>query len=587
MNLFRCFVLVELVMIVQALGTKLCNNYNQSKTNSFGIAVATLLEKLSLRNTPLINFAFVDKVPCQIEYNFVKIMENNRGKFLVRSYNAKNISTQIATLEDQPSFNLVTHCDFLIYYVALTFTTPMLHFCPGKTAEELRRQIEKLSYEYPKGRNIKFLIEHEDKFIDLLSIVHFTADQSKCRKSQLVHTNRFFLNENRWQTNKFITEPQHNFHGCELRVSITSGINFLSGFIEYDNGTIGTSGLQVEIVKATAKTFNLSIYFNALGARNKKNHKYIESVEDDVNLNYLRTDLALALVLPEDYLFYNNYIFLIPPGVIYSDTEKLFMPLELEVWIATFVTILIALLTVQIINRLSQQVQDFVYGQNVNTPSLNIMIAFVGGGQSTLPQKSFARFLLMLFILFSLIIRTCFQSKYFEYLQGDFIKSEITSIEELVQRNYTIYIYSLLSEIALSHQGITNIVKYKSDNLRAIFEMTLDPEFHGAVLTDDLAMNTHQSQYPFKILKSPLNGRFYTFPKNYQNFINKALSEMNGRLHNAGLIDFWYKHFFMRKKKMPSENSGATPLTMQHLMAGFAVSLTFCSSRLQLFRFLI
>jgi len=572
MNLFRWFVLVEVLMIVQALGTKLCNNYNRNKTNSFGIAVAMLLEKLSLRNAPLINVMFDEEISCQLEYNFEKIMENNRGKFLVRSYNRKNFSAQAATIGDHPIF-IITEFNTAGRHLAIAYTKPVVLFFPNQTAEELRMEVEKLSYEYPKGRNIKFLIESEDKFIDLLSIVHFTADQSKCRKSQLVHTNRFLMNENRWQSDEFLTELQRNFHGCELRVSLTSWYPFYSSFIEYDNGTIGTSGFQVEIVKATAKTLNLSIYFNAIGARNEKNYKYIESDEDDVNLS----PPDPALVRGEDYLYFINYIFLIPPGVIYSDAEKLFMPLKLEVWIATVATIVIAVLVIQIINRLSQQLQNFVYGRNVTTPTLNIMTAFVGGSQSTLPRNNFARFLLILFIFFSLIIRTCFQSKYFEYLQGDFIKSEITSIEELVQRNYTIFIYS----DAYSDQGITNIVKYNGENESSLFERILNPAFQGAVLTDDSTISFHQSQYPtVNTIKRPLNGYFYRFPKKLQSFINEALSEVIGRFHNAGLINFWYENLFMRKKKMPSEKSGATPLTMQHLMAVFAVSLAFSSSRL-------
>jgi len=454
-----------------------------------------------------------------------------------------------------------------------SYPKPLLVYCPDMTAEELHSQVEKHSHEYPKGRNFKILIEHEDKFIDLWSIVHFTPNQSKCRKSQLLRTNRFLMHENRWQSNEFLTEPQHNFHGCELRVSIRQDEYPYSNFTENDNGTIETKGLYVEIVKATARSSNLTVYWNAVRARNNSNHKYIENVEDDVNFDLMLMHRPVI----NDYIIYFKIKFLIPPGVLYSDAEKLFMPLKLEVWIATVATIFIALLVIQIINQLSKQVQNFVFGRNVTTPSLNIMIAFVGGSQTTLPRRNFARFLLMLFIFFSLIIRTCHQSKYFEYLQANFIKSEIQSAEELIEGNYSIYVLNEMPTSSITAQGIKNIVRYDVIDIQEVIERTVDPLFKGAVLIDDLTVAILESQFSsgltsLKFLRDVQNGDFIYFPKTDQSFINEKLSEIIGRLHSAGLINLWYNEVFKFKNK-PADESGPTPLTMDHLTVGFVVSL--------------
>jgi len=57
------------------------------------------------------------------------------------------------------------------------------------------------------------------------------------------------------------------------------------------------------------------------------------------------------------------------------------------------------------------------------------------------PRRNFARFLLMLFIIWSLIFRTCYQGLLFEYLQGDGRKPPIKSIKELLSRNLTYFIH--------------------------------------------------------------------------------------------------------------------------------------------------
>jgi len=70
------------------------------------------------------------------------------------------------------------------------------------------------------------------------------------------------------------------------------------------------------------------------------------------------------------------------------------------------------------------------------------LTAFFGLGQIILSRRSFARFLLMLFIIWSMIFRTCYQGLLFEYLQGDGRKPAIKSIKELLDRNLTYFIHA-------------------------------------------------------------------------------------------------------------------------------------------------
>jgi len=113
-----------------------------------------------------------------------------------------------------------------------------------------------------------------------MSIVHFTADRSSCRKPQLMQTNRFMINESRWLSTEFQTEPTRNFHGCELIFGLSQSPPFIS-YIEHENGSLEASGFFIEIIKATASMFNFSLYFNAHEAKHKVNNKYQWHEEDE------------------------------------------------------------------------------------------------------------------------------------------------------------------------------------------------------------------------------------------------------------------------------------------------------------------
>lgn len=55
------------------------------------------------------------------------------------------------------------------------------------------------------------------------------------------------------------------------------------------------------------------------------------------------------------------------------------------------------------------------------------------GGQFKVPGRNDARLLLLLFVWWSLIIRTCHQSMLYSYLQSDFRKPQVITLDEMVE----------------------------------------------------------------------------------------------------------------------------------------------------------
>lgn len=165
-------------------------------------------------------------------------------------------------------------------------------------------------------------------------------------------------------------------------------------------------------------------------------HQYSIPFRFDL-IELLLPDGAKSVAVSSTPLEFTNVKFAIPPGEPYSELERMFMMFDEETWLAITATLLIALLSIQIINRATQSVKDLVFGSNVSTPTLNLVSTFLTGGQKDTPRSSFARTLLMIFVIFSLIIRTCHQSLLFKYLQADQRKPKVSSFEELVEKNFT------------------------------------------------------------------------------------------------------------------------------------------------------
>ena len=142
---------------------------------------------------------------------------------------------------------------------------------------------------------------------------------------------------------------------------------------------------------------------------------------------------------PSSYPIYSTAdVIVVPPGELFSCWEKLLMPFDRPTWMCLGIVFAVAFLVILLINLVkSTSMHEFIIGSNVTTPSLNVVAIFMGIGQILLPQRNVSRFMFMSFILFSLIMETAYQGKYFEFLTSDMRRKPIQTIEELKDKNFT------------------------------------------------------------------------------------------------------------------------------------------------------
>jgi hypothetical protein len=115
----------------------------------------------------------------------------------------------------------------------------------------------------------------------------------------------------------------------------------------------------------------------------------------------------------------------------------MFMMFDFDVWLMIAFTFIGAMLIIQIINFCSDKVKDLVFGEGIRVPTINFVAIIFGLGQTVLPRKSFARFLLVMFIILCLILRTCHQSLLYTLMQAEIRKPELETVNEAIEKGYT------------------------------------------------------------------------------------------------------------------------------------------------------
>jgi hypothetical protein len=216
-------------------------------------------------------------------------------------------------------------------------------------------------------------------------------------------------------------------------------------------------------------------------------------------------------------------IFVIPRGKPYTPFHKLLRPFQDYVWFSVLFVISACVVVITILSFLPQKYRNFVYGAKVTTPLLNVVNALYGGTQPILPKYNFARSLLMMFLLFSLVIRSLYQGALFQFLQANDNQPEMQNIEEIAANDFKFYMipsYDDMTRANAAMKGKRVIIDPITDEtwMKRYMDKTLDYTFKGAIInsiSDVLYLNklkAHQKKPLLTVCKVNFSSYFlYSF----------------------------------------------------------------------------
>jgi hypothetical protein len=225
-----------------------------------------------------------------------------------------------------------------------------------------------------------------------------------------------------------------------------------------------------------------------------------------------------------------------------------------------------------------------VFGEGVRIPTLNFFGTIFGTSQTRLPRKNFPQFILMMFIILCLILRTCYQSMLYDLMQKDLRRKELQTIDEAIAKGYKFYMQKLyitrynnaefydklrIVDIGHQHGNFKTLLKYA--------EKTVDHEFDGVVAftTEDVDLvgrDFYRTGVSSLRMMKQKTGMFpQSFRMDRRNVLVKPYNDMILRLFEAGITEFLEELYYKRGQKV--EPFGPQVLDFNHLGACFLVCL--------------
>lgn len=279
--------------------------------------------------------------------------------------------------------------------------------------------------------NIGFLLDNHSK-VDLVTFMYFSKDICKRHQSTI---NTFSKTDQKWENENFFPQKFSDVHGCSLNYTF----RWRKREFTIIKGSEGKQfeGSTYELHKAIAEKLNIDAHYYMLyWNENNQDWDYAKH-PSSTNLDVGYSLIYHSNVVQLETLDYTECGFIIPPGHPLTQFEKMFLMFEPDVWLWLCATLSLGLLAIQLLSFTSRKLQDIIFGEGVNTPTVNFFAIICGIGQTVLPRTNFARFILILYIFFCLIFRTCHQSMLYSLLQADLTHPELQTIDEATEKGFT------------------------------------------------------------------------------------------------------------------------------------------------------
>ncbi|KAL7010820.1 hypothetical protein ACKWTF_013961 [Chironomus riparius] len=315
---------------------------------------------------------------------------------------------------------------------------------------------------------LEYLLIDDEDYLYLGSIEYFTKDA--CNEPQLQVLNSFNKVTQKWTKKLQNYEKFQDFHGCEL--VMLAGYNPYDGsawiHLEINKNLITPVGLIPELFELLATPFNYKPGYKFIIQENVTafycTRKYYEHMANktqkkpNVCFGLTRFEIQIYMQFQFTTTFMDVHdVVVVTPGPLYTSYEKLLLPFDVMTWILLTSTFLAAFVTIFVIYMLPKSIQNIFYGANVKIPALNVLSTFFGIQQHQVPKQDFPRFILMNFILFCLIFRTCYQSKMFEFMTSTPRRPPPNSMKEMAQKDYKLFAVN-------NFINYTNLMTYGDDN---------------------------------------------------------------------------------------------------------------------------
>ncbi|XP_037932774.1 ionotropic receptor 21a-like [Teleopsis dalmanni] len=278
------------------------------------------------------------------------------------------------------------------------------------------------------------------------------------------------------------------------------------------------------------------------------------------------------------YLSSSVYV-IIPKGRQMSPYERLVKPFGNIIWICLGFSVLFAIFIIFGVKLFCKiEVLNFIFGQKNRLPFTNLWSSLYGVGLHRLPRRNFARYLLTVWILYTLVLRNAYLSELFSILQDGRTRTSLQTVDELIEKNYTFYVHYTIEDMMKESTKSTNIqtVENYTKMKYIMVSRTRDEAETIAIPTYEYILfyyNQNKSHDPYYFLPEKLLTVPLTMYLPKYSFLLHKINEILMDIMSSGFIRKFEDTYLDKNRLLQKESHIAQALSVWLLFGIFSLYL--------------
>ncbi|XP_017017960.1 glutamate receptor [Drosophila kikkawai] len=394
-----------------------------------------------------------------------------------------------------------------------------------------------------------------------------------------------------------------NMHGCQLVAATFEHRPYVileDDPLQKDGNDRILHGIEGRIVKTLAERMNFSI---KLVEPKDKDRGQIQPdgnytgilkmiVDGEANLTFVcfmyskaRSDLMLPSV---SYMSF-PIVLCVPSGGSMTPLQRLTRPFRYIIWSCILGSLLFGLLLIGLLRlRQPQALHYLILGRANHRACLGMWNVLLGGLALYHPRRNFARFLLLMWLLQTLVLRAAYTGQLYLLLQDVEMRAPLQKLSEVVAQGYVFHMLPALQNIFReSMTGIRiHVVASHEESLLRLREED-DPGIAVPVLQPTVYQfdyrsgpnRRHLAVLPLPLMTAPLT--MYMRPHSY---LKRRIDRLLMAMMSSGIVFRFRGMYLDRIERMSKRRRSMEPqsLTLWRLSGIFA-----CCGALQLLAVLV
>ncbi|XP_061397721.1 uncharacterized protein LOC133333420, partial [Musca vetustissima] len=355
--------------------------------------------------------------------------------------------------------------------------------------------------------------------------------------------------------NLFPTKVE-NMHGCSLSVITWTYLPYIVVERNEETGElISLHGIEGSVISLLAERMNFTIEIKQPNTNDRGDiypngtatgaAKMILEKKANITIVSYMYNKGRADVMSASASYLNlPYLLAIPQGRPLTAFQRLIKPFRYIIWSCFTSSFLFAILCIYYIRFLGKtKLMNFIYGQGNRIPFTNLLSTLLGGAvYSNLPYRNFARFLLTVWILYTLVLRTAYSGELFNILQDGKARNNFKTLQEVVERNYTIYAFPAVEAVLQFVNPKPNTGTVDAVNsVPVLFEKISDPNTKEkiALCLLEYSIRSYNQQNPTRrveILPESVVTSPIVFYMPHHSYIRAQTGELIMQMLQAGIM---------------------------------------------------